>query len=287
MRFLSVVGKPYFTTTAFAESQIESQNTDDEIRRHSRFVQWLLMRQIQVRSLDLSVLAHLKNVHMQFGVFLTQLQTLRVSTCDIWTQRMAFTVIRNCASKLEYLSFASPVGDYELQQLQYVSFPNLRRLDMSGCKASSRAVGDLLMRMPQLQSLSLDRATFFDQHITTAVKNHCKYLRSLSLVDCREVNLEAFAVFAPSQFSSLDISNCSSITESAFMKHIAHLVAVTRKLNVLKSTGLTEEVLRCLISIQLSPQCDKVIDIRDNAMKISPDLRESLSTTRGISLIGL
>lgn len=285
--YMSAIQKPYFSTSGYPRSQSNKQANDDERIRQSRYVQWLLIRKIQIRSLDLTILSSAKNLSMQVGNFLTQVEVLKVSFEDQLSSRLAVTVIRSCASKLKSLSLCSSVCDYEMVKFYGFHFPNLRKLDISKCKASGRTVGDVLHHTPQLQELVMDGTNNFDGNIIQAIKDHCPRLSVLSLKHCSNVSLEALTLLPQSKLSMLDLSFCKGISESIWTKFIVNLVKLTRNLNLYKAEGLSEDSLQTLASIDLSPRADKVIDLRYASSNLSLDLRIKLLSLTGLYVLGI
>lgn len=281
--FLEIVQKPYFATLgAPFNAGILTVNGNDG--RYSLFLQWMLMRQVQVQVLDLSLFSTVKHMNMQVGSFLSQVKSLKVSLEDKDTRQLAETVVRNCAHNIQFLDLGSKVGNHDLSQFRGIQFPALQKLTLLECKASGRGIADLLQRTPQLQNLVLDRTSEINEDIVTSLRRRCPRLKTLSLRECKAVSLEALSTFPAKSLSTLDLS-ASDLDSIALSKYLPQMVRCTRNLNLSNASGLSAEALQAVSRERFLD--DKVVDIRHCDVKISLELREKLSNSTGIFVLGI
>ena len=281
--FLEIVQKPYFATEGFpSNTGTLTMNCIDG--RYSLFLQWMLMRQVQVQVLDLSLFSTVKHMNMQVGSFLSQVKSLKVSLEDKDTRQLAETVLRNCAHNIQFLDLGSKVGDHDLSRFRGIQFPALQKLTLLECKASGRGTADFLQRTPQLQNLVLDRTSEFNEDVVSSLRYRCPKLKTLSLRECKAVSLEALSTFPAKSLSTLDLS-ASALDSIALTKYLPQLVRSTRNLNLSKASGLSPEALQAVSREQFLD--DKVVDIRHCPIKISLELREKLSNSTGLFVLGI
>lgn len=250
--FLEVIDKSYFSTEG-----VEGKSLTNA------YFQWLVLRNIQVRSLNLTFehLDHFLFI-MQLGHYITKVerlhanfQTDNISTCSL-------AILNKCFDRIESLDLSNPtrpVTDIDLWTIMkhIPSFPALKHVNLSGSmQMSHMALDQFLSKCPNLQRISLANMNKLQDSSVRSLLQHCPLLQEVDLSNCMSLSdetLQAMTEFTP-RLHTLHLTNGTNYTASA-LQTLFQVPSLAQNLKTVVLEGCVAVNDAVLLAIADKVQC--------------------------------
>ena len=243
--FLELIHQRHFVTNGLDQTSV----TND-------YFQWLVIRNIRIRSLNLTTRSSFSSNAfysiLQLQHFIKEIANLKADFTSSRLTECALGILKKCSRQVQSLTIANTeLTDCELQGIintadSQEGFTSLRSIDASVCKVSHNSLTRLLTHCPNLEEIRLAAADNVEDRTVERLVKLCPKLKKIVLDDCLRITDTSIMAIAQDckYLASLEVRRCPNLTDSALSSLVKNTKDTLKILSLNGCIQITDSTLQ-------------------------------------------